>query len=257
MRSQHMHRGFTLTELMIALVVSSVVVTGMYGAFVRQQQIATQQEQTTEARQNARLTMDIMTQEIRAAGFDPGGLAGAGIVTADATQLRFTRDLNCNGTLARPRGEYTKGVQDPPQDRETSDEDVIYSFNASQQVLQRGVFVRTDNSVPASPAGGHQPVANNILALNFCYFLADDLAGPCIPNPAPDALDDLRAVRITLTARASAPDPRYTDPDPTQPPAYRHYHKATLTSLVHFRNFGVNRGGRVVDLDDPCPLPRQ
>ena len=49
-------RGFSLVELLTALAISSVVVASMYGAFVQQQRVSTQQEQTTEARQNARLS---------------------------------------------------------------------------------------------------------------------------------------------------------------------------------------------------------
>lgn len=252
MRYLHTHRGVSLTELMIALVVSSAVVASMYGAFAQQQQISTRQEQLTEARQNVRLTVDAMLQEIRAAGFDPGGLAGAGIEEADGVHIRFTRDLNCNGTLASSDTvNPAKGVPDAPPGRATSDEDIAYRFDAETQELGRLVHVE------GTPTGGLQPMASNILNLNFCYFLTTNPAGPCIPNPAPAAINNIRAVHITLTARASAPDPHYTDPDPTQNPAYKHYRKATLGSLVHLRNLGVQRGGRAIDLDDPCPLPRQ
>src|SRR5437762_1475786 len=105
----HSQRGFSLTELMIALAISSVVVTGMYGAFVQQQRISTQQEQLTETWQNARLATDSMIEEIRDAGFDPGGFTRsnpspltrkAEIVEATGTLIHFRRDLNCNGTLA-------------------------------------------------------------------------------------------------------------------------------------------------------------
>jgi len=108
----HSQRGFTLTELMVALAISSVAVTGMYRTFIQQQRVSTQQEQLTEARQNARLSMDAMIEEIRDAGFDPGGLAGAGIVQANSTSLRFTRDMNCNGTLGSTQQPYAKGAND-------------------------------------------------------------------------------------------------------------------------------------------------
>jgi hypothetical protein len=221
----------------------------MYGAFVQQQRVSTQQEQVTEARQNARLSMDAMLEEIREAGFDPGGFAGAGITEADATHMRFTRDLNCNGSLASstPQRDVT----------DNTSEDIAYVLNTTTQVLGRRGYL--DGQL----RGGTQPVASNIIGLNFCYILSTNLSGPCTSSPRLSDLADIRAVQITLTARATAPDSQYTDPDPNSNARYRHYRKATLTSLVHLRNLGINRGQgpntppKTVDFAETCALPHQ
>jgi len=78
---------------MVALAISSVVVTGMYRTFIQQQRVSTQQEQLTEARQNARLSMDAMSEEIREAGFVPADLLGQALYkqTAPACALLATR----------------------------------------------------------------------------------------------------------------------------------------------------------------------
>ena len=73
----HTQRGLSLTELMIAMGISAIIAGGMYQTFVQQQRLSTQQEQFTEARQNARLSIEVMTEEIREAGFDPGGWTSA------------------------------------------------------------------------------------------------------------------------------------------------------------------------------------
>ena len=242
-------RGFSLVELLTALAIGSVVVASMYGAFVQQQRVSTQQEQVTEARQNTRLSMDAMIEEIREAGFDPGGFAGAGIKEADATHIRFTRDLNCNGSLASsaPKRNVT----------DTTSEDIVYILNTTTQVLGRGGYL--DDKL----SGGTQPVASNIIGLNFCYILSTNLNGPCTSNLLLSDLPNIRAVQITLTARATAPDSKYTDPDPNNSAQYRHYRKATLTSLVHLRNLGINRGQgpntppKIVDFAETCVLPHQ
>lgn len=242
-------RGFSLVELLTALAISSVVVASMYGAFVRQQRVSTQQEQTTEARQNARLSMDAMLEEIREAGFDPGGFAGAGVKEADATHIRFTRDLNCNGSLASsaPKRNVT----------DNTSEDIAYVLNTTTQVLGRRGYLDDQLS------GGTQPVASNIIGLNFCYILSTNLSGSCTSNPGLSDLPNIRAVQIALTARATAPDSQYTDPDPHNSAQYRHYRKATLTSLVHLRNLGINRGQgpnnppKMVDFEETCALPHQ
>lgn len=256
--------GFSLTELMIALVLSGTVMAAVYGAFIQQRRVATSQDQLVEARQIARLTMDSLVEELRDAGFDPGGLAGAGIRDARPTRLRFTRDLNCNGTLASSDiVTPEKGVPDVPPGRATSDEDLAYTLTIVQlrppiKEIRRHVYA--DGG--ANPVLT-QPLASNILDLSFCYFLdtVPPPAGQCISAPADTQLPNIRAVQITLTARATSPDTSYTDPDPNQSPTFVHYRKATLTSLVRLRNLGMNLGGgpgvaaEKVDFDQPCALP--
>jgi type II secretory pathway component PulJ len=245
-------------ELLIALTVGSVVVASMYGAFVQQQRVSTQQEQLTEARQTARLSMEAMIAEIGEAGFDPGTLTydpsgltpRAGIMEADATHIRFTRDLNCNGTLASSTP--TRNVTD------STSEDIAYILDTTNQELDRL------GHLDGQPRGGRQPVASNIIDLNFCYILSTDLSGPCTSTPLQSDRPNIRAVQITLTAKATAADAQYTDPDPNHSARYRHYRKATLTSLVRLRNLGLNRGEevntnrpKVVDFQETCALPRQ
>jgi hypothetical protein len=236
---------------MVATALSATFLAGVYSTFIQQRRMAVQQEQLLEARQIARLAMDALVEELRDAGFDPGGLASAGIVDASATRLRFTRDLNCNGTLSS-----SNSVTPAKNTPDTSDEDIAYFLDIPKQTLRRLPYI---NGTPSS--GGAQPVASNILAFHLCYLLAPDALGQCIATPAVLDLPQIRAVQVTLTARATNVDTNYTDPDLHQKPAYAHYRKATLTALVRFRNLGLNRGGTPgqppakVDFDDPCTLP--
>lgn len=239
MCTQH---GFSLIELMIGLALSAVVSLGMYNTFVQQQRVATRQEHITEVNQTVRLSMDAMLTELRGAGFDPDGIASAGILEADGLHVRFTRDLNCNGSIAQSSAATPNlGVLD------RNDEDVAYTVDPQRQELQRTVF---PNGGPGIP----QPVASNIVAGGFCYFLAADLT-TCVANPA-RPFSDIRMVQITLTARASAPDPQYINRKVPANSPFRHYHQATLTSLLSMRNLGVQRGPvrTLVAFNDPCPL---
>ena len=238
---RHTQGGFSLTELMVAMALSGTLLAGIYSTFIQQRRIGTQQEQLTEVRQLARVTMDSIVEEFREAGFDPGGLADAklpvDIRQVNATRLRFTRDLNCNGTLSNSN----------VVPRDTSNEDIAYFFDAPQLTLRRLPYIDG-----AASAGGGQPVANNILTFRLCYFVSTDVRGQC--TAAPTALDipDIRAVQVTLTAHATKADPTYSDPDLNQPAAYKHYRKATLTSIVRFRNLDVKRGGTATS--PPIPV---
>ena len=56
--------GFTLVELMAAMVIAVVVMAGIYAAYYTQQKNATAQEQTAEMRQNLRAGLNLMAREI-------------------------------------------------------------------------------------------------------------------------------------------------------------------------------------------------
>jgi type IV pilus assembly protein PilW len=253
---------------MIAVGISSIMVGGMYQAFINQQKLSAQQEQFTEARQNARLSMEVMTEEIREAGFDPGGWTSAnggpaaGIVEANATHIRFTRDLNCNGTLASGnQATPARGVSDIPPGRATSDEDIAYTLDTTPD------GPTTAYELDRTPyldgvRGQAQPVASNIIELNFCYVLSTNASGPCTSTPQNSDLPNIMAVQVTVAATASAADPTYRDTNGNYSAQYQHYRKATLTSVIRLRNLGINRGQgpndppMTVDFKETCELPK-
>ena len=62
-------RGVTLIELLIALVISSILIAGLYRVFVSQQASFATQEQVVDMQQNVRVAVNQMIREIRMAGF--------------------------------------------------------------------------------------------------------------------------------------------------------------------------------------------
>ena len=87
------NKGFTLTELLVATALSSMVMGGIYSSFYSQQKTFVAQEQTAAMQQNLRSAMYLMEREIRMAGYDPTGDAGAGIHTANANSIRIMKDI--------------------------------------------------------------------------------------------------------------------------------------------------------------------
>lgn len=61
-------KGVTLIELMIALVISSVLVGGVYSIFITQQRTFVLQDQVVGVQQDARAALIIMARDIRMAG---------------------------------------------------------------------------------------------------------------------------------------------------------------------------------------------
>lgn len=88
------YKGFSLIELLIALFISSVMAAAIFNLFIAQNKSFSIQDQVTEMQQNMRAALNLMVKEIRMAGYDPTGKAGAGIVKANPDHIVFTMDLN-------------------------------------------------------------------------------------------------------------------------------------------------------------------
>jgi len=133
--------GFTLIELLIAMTIGLIILTALSSTFLMQRKIYDVQEQIVEMVQTARAAMDMMTREIRMAGYDPSGLANAGIVSVVTDKIYITMDLNGDGAL------------------DDSDEHIVYDIYDNK--LGRTVGPSANVNNPSVPPY-HQPVAENI-----------------------------------------------------------------------------------------------
>lgn len=68
--AQLKQRGVTLVELLVVLVISSIVIGGIYHVFVSQGKAYTVQDQVVELQQSIRGAMEIMVRDLRMAGYD-------------------------------------------------------------------------------------------------------------------------------------------------------------------------------------------
>lgn len=62
-------KGVTLIELLVALVISGVIIAGIYRMFVGQTRAYTVQEQVVEVQQNIRGAMELILRDVRMAGY--------------------------------------------------------------------------------------------------------------------------------------------------------------------------------------------
>ncbi|WP_321370653.1 prepilin-type N-terminal cleavage/methylation domain-containing protein [uncultured Desulfuromusa sp.] len=111
MNSKNNNIGFTLVELIVAVAISGVIMTGIYSAFKTQQDSYLVQEQVAEVQQNIRASIDYMMRDLRMAGFDPTQSGNFSITDVRSRDLdnvldvggnpaiTFTVDLNEDGTL--------------------------------------------------------------------------------------------------------------------------------------------------------------
>ena len=87
------NQGFTIVELLIAMVVALLALGAIYSTFLNQHKSYVVQEETAVMNQNLRIALFYMQREIRMTGCDPTGNADARIITANATSINFTEDV--------------------------------------------------------------------------------------------------------------------------------------------------------------------
>jgi len=206
-------RGFTLVEILVALVVSSIVLSGIYSTYQTQQRSYVLQGEIARMQQNLRAAMYLISRELRMAGFNPSGSSAAGFVAGEwtNTSLRFTKDDNGDSDVS------------------DSGEDVTYSlytFNGIQRLGRKN---------PAT----NQPVAENIQELWLEYLDAN--------NNVTATLSDIRSVEVTLVARTGRPTAGYVNTltysnklgTKTFGPYNDGYHRSVLSEQINCRNLGL------------------
>lgn len=117
--------GFTLIELMVAMVVALIVLASIYQAYQTQQKAFTTEQLVVDMQQNARSAMTLMKREIRMAGYRPAASDGIdndgdgdidetdekgltiGVVEAHSNRIKFSMDI-----LPDDPSLCTNGVED-------------------------------------------------------------------------------------------------------------------------------------------------
>jgi type IV pilus assembly protein PilW len=168
--------GFTLVELLISLALSLVVLTSVSNAFINQRKTYDAQEQMTELIQKTRAVMEIITREVKLAGFNPTNSTTLVGIPYSTTQLEIRADLDGDGTAT---------VSD-------TNELIIYTHDGNNLEIDR------DAGQAFSYA---KLLAENIQSFTFDYLDSD--------GNATTTANDIRMIEITITARTAKPDPDY------------------------------------------------
>ena len=167
--------GFTLVELMVSMSIGLVILAAVTTTFMSQTRIYNSQEQINEMQQNARGVLDILSRELKMAGYKPNG-GGFNGVTYSTTQLMIQADLDSNGAISTSS---------------TANEQITYVFDSANEQITRAVG-----------SGTAQVLAEHIAAFTFNYLDSTGAATTVSAN--------IRQVSITITAKTAKPDPNYT-----------------------------------------------
>jgi type IV pilus assembly protein PilW len=167
--------GFTLTELMVSMAIGMVMLAAVTTTFMLQTKTYNAQQQINEMEQNARGVLDVITRELKMAGYKPNGGSFSG-VTYSTTQLMIQTDLDASGGISTST---------------TANEEITYAYDSTNKQITRAVGT-----------GSALVLADNITAFTFSYL---DSTGASTTTSA-----NIRQVSISITARTANPDPNYT-----------------------------------------------
>lgn len=165
-------KGFSLIEIMVAIAIMSILSIAMMKTYTGFTRVYTTQEVAAGVQQDLRAALNIMTQDIRMAGFDPTDSDNFGVEVATATNIRITSDTDMNGVID-----------------ESNFERITYNFNAGTNQLQQILYETTGSE-------STQPVVDNVTNLTFTYLDEDN---NITATPA-----DIRTVIISMTIQELA-----------------------------------------------------
>jgi len=167
--------GFTLTELMVSMGIGMAMLAAVTTTVMLQTKTYNAQQQINEMEQNARGVLDVITRELKMAGYKPNGGSFSG-VTYSTTQLMIQTDLDASGGISTST---------------TANEQITYAYDSTNKQITRAVGT-----------GSALVLADNITAFTFSYL---DSTGASTTTSA-----NIRQVSISITARTANPDPNYT-----------------------------------------------
>ena len=262
-------RGFTLLELLIALVMTGVLVSAGYGVYINQHKGWMIQEQITTMQQNARVGMHELETKIRMAGYHlPGGFEPiyAKNTNPDTITVLFQNEFNCQAPLEwampQPSAElrcdghdvscFTENtwayIYDPFADTgeffyitqvQTSSAHIQHNTTALSRSYPKGSIVTymdlykfyIDKSDTNHPNLMEQTVGQTpvVYAENIEDLQFRYSLASGVFVDVPPAASVIREVLISLTARTDKKDLQFAG----------QYRRRSLTSVVKVRNLGL------------------
>ena len=166
-------QGFSLIELMVAMLISLILLAGIYSVYAAHTRSYTTQNVSADVQQSVRAAIDYMAEDIMMAGFNPLHVPGEAFEHAAENFIQFTFDSDMDGTL----------------------EQVNYTLSGSQLLL---------NGVP---------LVSNVKGLTFTYWMTNAGTNDSIvsidttlvpPEVAAVNRSKIRSVDVSMTVEEPA-----------------------------------------------------
>ena len=261
--------GYTIVELMLSIVISSIILASLYQMFHSQQKNYMTHNESYNMNQNLRSAVYLLTKDIKTSGYNPAdssrGSVDIGFVenfdvnifsdiglsdidySNDKSRIAFTADKNsdecidADNTKPKPNCNINNTLDlDALKEDGERGEQIAYRLNGNNlQRFNSEIYSQT-NSVEES----WQVIATNIDAINFIFIDKDNNV---INDPTTNNNKDIiRYIEMSIIARTEKKDPKYQSNktytnkqgDEYCPTCKNdHYHRQQLSSTIRLRNF--------------------
>ena len=184
--------GFTIIELIISMGIGLIVLSALVNIFLLERRVFDAQEQKLEALQTARAAVNMISQEVMMAGYNPSHYSYlqkgndnldtfTGVVyDASKSELEVRADLNGDGIIVTDAT-----GSDPDNWSYDENERIVYRVNSEQIQRKTG-------------GGVFQPFADNIKTFDFNYLKAN---GTVATSEA-----DIRNIEIIIEVETDKPE---------------------------------------------------
>ncbi len=185
MKPRRTSHGFTLTELLVTMVIVAVTGLAGLGYYRSQMRVLSTHSATLEATDKVRAAMAFVSRELREAGYDRNATA---LTTIGFKGIRY----------AGPNGIWIEFDQSgsgaiDPNAADPYAESIIYSYDSTNRQILRTVAGVSQTLVEDVPAGSftfqYYDAAGIPLAMDTAASLSPVPAGyPSVPSPVSQAL---------------------------------------------------------------------
>jgi prepilin-type N-terminal cleavage/methylation domain-containing protein len=210
MRRFKRNRGFTLIELMIALLIAAIILAAVYDVFMSDFKAFISHNLLLNAHEKEKMALEFMSREIQLIGYDAStSPITADIVSAKSDSIQFEEYNRLNNTRAKILYQYR-----------SSDNTVIRRFN-----LWDGA---SSSWIPASD----EIVIGNVDTFAFVFYSEDNVVvdfNGFGEIPSAD-IPDIRRVDIALTVKTEKMDP-----------IRKLFLTKDLTTSIYLRNLGIDQ----------------
>lgn len=229
------NRGFTLVELLITTLISALIGISVMVGYTVHQRVQTSQSQLVEMQQNLRAGSAMLSRDLRMAGFDPGGSAGAGFEWASNDAVAFSQDNNSDGDVNDAGEHIAYDIYTGPNGQ----------LNLGRAVSNAPIVMLGVGHVEAT---GHTPVAENIEAIEFNYVLE---SGATTTAPTNAQRGEIRSIQVSILARTTFADPQFDNNNPVftptsgnsfalgAPPPAGNFRRKLTIETIKCRNIGL------------------
>ena len=248
-------KGFTLTEILVTLVLVGIFSTAMLGLYVTNSRDYTVQTQVVDIQQNLRAAISMMAKDLRMTGYDPSFQASAGVLNAGINAITVTMDINEDWDVADAGESITYALAGGNLERTAAAADVVagnvvglgfaYAFDANGDgQLDTDAGGRVHWAIPVAGGNWLELDANG----DDQITPDDDTDGDGVINTLDTGVlfraADIRALRIWLVARSQNPQPEHVNSrsfvvaNTVLNPVDGFYYR-DVSTIVKLRNMGL------------------